>query len=56
MNKQTVMVGATVGMIVGGYVPVLFGANPLGGWSILGSMIGGFLGIWLVVWLSKRYG
>ena len=56
MNKRTVMVGATVGMIIGSYVPALFGASPFGGWSILGGMFGGFFGIWFVARLSKRYG
>lgn len=56
MNKRTIMIGATAGMLIGGWVPTLFGANPLGGWSVLGGLVGGFFGIWLAVWLSKRYG
>ena len=48
---------AILGGIVGSYVPVLLGDTEiLDGWSILGSMIGGFVGIWLGVVLSKRYG
>lgn len=48
---------ATIGGVIGGYVPVLFGDSELlDGWSILGGMIGGFAGIWLGVWLSKRFG
>lgn len=48
---------ATLGGIVGGYAPVLFGdSSLLDGWSILGGLIGGLLGIWLGVKLAKRYG
>jgi H+/Cl- antiporter ClcA len=55
ISKRFVMLGATVGTLVGGWVPTLFGADPFEGWSILGGMIGGFAGIWMAVWLSKRY-
>jgi hypothetical protein len=57
MNKRLLLLMATIGGIVGGYIPVLFGDNELlDGWSILGGLIGGLFGIWVGVWLSKRYG
>jgi hypothetical protein len=57
MNKKLLLLLATIGGIVGGYVPVLFGDNELlDGWSILAGMIGGLFGIWVGVILSKRYG
>jgi hypothetical protein len=57
MNKKLLLLMATIGGIVGSYIPVLFGDNELlDGWSILAGMIGGLLGIWVGVWLSKRYG
>ncbi len=37
------------GMTLGGFLPVLFGQSALGGWSVLGSFIGGILGIYLYV-------
>lgn len=55
-SRSVVMIGATIGSIVGGYVPVLFGADVFDLWSILFGMIGGFAGIALTVWLSKRLG
>jgi hypothetical protein len=46
--KQTVFLGAVLFGIIGGYVPVLFGdTNFPSGWSILGSTLGGFFGIWV---------
>ena len=57
MNKKVILLIATIGGIAGGYLPVLFGDNdPLGGWSILCGTLGGLVGIWLGVVLSKRYG
>ncbi|MFZ2544909.1 MAG: hypothetical protein WAW80_02955 [Candidatus Saccharimonadales bacterium] len=57
MNRKVLLLMATVGGIVGGYVPVLFGDNELlDGWSILFGTIGGIVGIWLGVVLSRRFG
>lgn len=35
----------SVAMGIGGYLPVLFGESALGGWSILGTLVGGIVGI-----------
>lgn len=57
MNKGLILLMASVGGILGGYIPVMFGDNSLlDGWSILTGTIGGFVGIWLGVKLSQRYG
>jgi hypothetical protein len=48
MTKGMVYLGATIGGLVGGYLPVLFGASGFSGWSIIGSLVGGLLGIWAV--------
>lgn len=56
-SKRGVMVGAIGGMTIGAVVPMLWGDyNSFGITSILLSMVGGFLGIWLVVWLDNRFG
>jgi hypothetical protein len=56
MNKKVIMFFATIGGLAGGYVPVLFGDTEfLDGWSILAGVIGGFVGIWLGVVISKRW-
>jgi len=54
MNKTAISVCMTIGTIVGGFVPVWFGdSSLLDGWSILGGLVGGALGIWLGVKLAK---
>lgn len=56
MNKKTILIGAAAGGIIGSYIPTFFGdKNLLSGWSILGGMIGGFVGILVAAWISKRY-
>ncbi|HSX01996.1 MAG TPA: hypothetical protein VLI05_01635 [Candidatus Saccharimonadia bacterium] len=41
MNKSTLWIAATLGSIVGGWLPTLFGAGDFSGWSILGGTVGG---------------
>lgn len=56
MNKRAVTFSAVVGMTVGGFVPMLWGDdNFFGGMSLLLTLVGGIAGIWLAVWLGKRY-
>ncbi len=57
MNKRTIMIGAIGGMTAGSLLPFLWGDyNSFGATSILMGMVGGFVGIWLAAWLSKRLG
>lgn len=53
MNKGFISLLAGIGGVIGSYVPVLFGASGLSGWSILGGLIGGIAGIWLAVKISQ---
>lgn len=51
------MVGAIGGMTLGAIVPWLWGDyNSFGLMSVVMTTIGGFVGIWLAVWASKRWG
>ncbi len=56
VSKRTAMFGAVGGMIIGGVVPFLWGDyNSFDFTNVLTTTIGGFLGIWLAVWLGKRF-
>ena len=48
MTKGMVYLGSSVGGLIGGYVPMLFGADGLSAWSLLGGLVGGLAGIWVV--------
>ncbi|MDO8266094.1 MAG: hypothetical protein Q7T41_04100 [Candidatus Saccharibacteria bacterium] len=46
MNKTVMYIFITIGGGIGGYLPVLFGDSSMfSGWSVLGSTVGGILGI-----------
>ncbi len=48
MSKKTVvLIGMTVGSVVGGYVPSIWGAGIFSFASLFGSGIGGALGIFI---------
>ncbi len=47
MNKRTIILGMIWGGIIGGYIPIALGAGTFSLYSILGSFLGGVLGIWL---------
>jgi hypothetical protein len=38
---------AVVGLVVGGYIPALWGASAFGFESLLFGVVGGLLGVWL---------
>lgn len=46
-DRTLVMIGMGLGSLLGGYIPVIFGADMLSGWSILTSGMGAILGIFL---------
>lgn len=52
-TKTFVFLGMTVGSLVGGYIPSLWGADLLSMWSLFLSAIGGLFGIWIAVKLSN---
>ena len=45
-RKKLIMLGMVVGSIAGGYLPALFGLDGLMV-ALLGSFIGGIIGIWI---------
>jgi len=54
MSKGAVWTAATIGGVVGGFIPALWGAGQLSGWSIVFGTIGGLAGIWVVYKLYNR--
>jgi hypothetical protein len=54
MSKGAVWIGATIGGVVGGFIPALWGASQLSGWAILFGTIGGLVGIWAVYKFYNR--
>ena len=54
-SKTIITIVMTVGMTIGGFIPWVFGDHSaLDGWSILGGLIGGIVGIWAGVKLSQQ--
>jgi len=49
------MIGMVIGSIIGGYLPVIFGASLLSFTSIVGNAIGGILGIWIAFKLTNGF-
>ena len=45
----------SAGMTIGSLLPTLFGQSVLGLWSVIGTLIGGFIGIW-VFWKLRQMG
>lgn len=57
MNRKTIVsIFAGIGMTLGGCIPMLWGEDPLGGWSILLALIGGLTGVWAGVKVGKMIG
>ncbi|HEY2543344.1 MAG TPA: hypothetical protein VGH92_09860 [Gaiellaceae bacterium] len=46
MGRSAVMMCATLGMLIGGFVPTMWGASSLGLQSLLFSGVGGAAGVW----------
>jgi hypothetical protein len=53
MDKKVYYIASTVGTFVGGYIPVIFGADGFSVWSVLGGAAGGILAIVVVYKVSK---
>jgi hypothetical protein len=47
VERKIIMICMFIGSAIGGYIPTFFGADVFSFSSILGTTIGGFLGIWV---------
>ena len=45
-TKKVIFIGMTIGSIAGGYITTRFGADSISFTSLIGSTIGGLVGIW----------
>jgi hypothetical protein len=54
--KSLVMIGAVVGLSIGSYVPLLWGASVFSLSSVLLGAVGGLLGVWIGYKASFRFG
>lgn len=52
-SKVLVFFGMTIGSVIGGYIPTLFGAGFLSYSSVLFSGIGAIIGVWIGYKLSN---
>lgn len=52
MDKRVIILVASLGGVLGAYISVLLGAPSLSGWSVLGSFVGGLIGVWVGAKLS----
>ena len=52
-RKSMIMLGMIIGSVAGAYTPMLWGADVFSMTSLLGSFVGGVLGIWLVYKLTS---
>ena len=56
MNSKTLIwIGVAIGGIVGGYVPVFFGADSFSMSAVIGSGVGSLIGIWVGFRLSQNF-
>lgn len=53
MNKLLIGIGMFLGTTIGSYIPILWGGSLLSITSILWSVIGGIVGIWIAYRVSK---
>jgi hypothetical protein len=52
MDRRVVWIFVGVGMVVGGFVPVLWGGSVLGLASLVFGSLGGVAGLWLAAKLT----
>ncbi len=51
--KVMIMIGMIVFSTIGGYVPVLFGADLFSMWAIIGNGLGGMVGVFVGFKISQ---
>lgn len=54
-KKRATYFGMFIGGLIGGYIPMLFGANAFSFASIIGNAVGAIAGIYIVFKLSNKF-
>ena len=54
-RRFLILLGMTVGSFIGGYIPVLWGADLLSMTSVFFNAIGGLIGIWITYKLTQGF-
>ena len=54
-RRFLILLGMTVGSLIGGYVPLLFGVELLSFTSIIFNAVGGIIGIWITYKLTEGF-
>lgn len=55
MSKMLMYIIISVATVIGGWIPTLWGESMLGFVSIFGSVVGGFVGIF-IYWKARQAG
>ncbi len=53
--KKIVLLGLTIGSLIGGYIPMLWGAGALSIASLIGNTLGGIVGIYIAFQVSQNF-
>ena len=48
MERWKMYILLSVFTTIGSYVPVFFGSSEFSGWTVIGGMVGGFIGVYIV--------
>ena len=54
--KKIIMIGASVGLFGGSYIPLLWDSGIFSFSSIIFGTLGGFLGVWVGYKIAMRFG
>jgi len=54
-SKTLIWIGVFVGSTIGGTIPTLLGADLFSIWGVIGSAVGGIVGIWLGIKMSDWF-
>lgn len=54
-SKTAILIGMTIGSMIGGYIPVMFGSSAFSYMSLIGNTLGGLAGIIVTYYIGQRF-